>query len=271
MHLYDYAKQLVLEAGNHLRKWMNESIDIETKSNPNDLVTNVDKAVETFLVDEIKTTYPNHQIIGEEGHGHDVTDLQGIVWVIDPIDGTLNFVHQSENFAISVGIFKDGEPYAGFVYDVMADTLYHAKAGFCAYKNERLLEPIVDTQLAQSVIGMNPNWLAAKKITPVLAPIISDSRTARAYGSAALEIVYVATGQLAAYITPRLQPWDFAGGMIILHEVGGVVTNFMGDPLTITNPDSVIVGNKGVHDVILKKYMQPHHDFLAPWHTNYRS
>lgn len=270
MHLYDYAKSLVLEAGNHLRQWMTETLDIETKSNPNDLVTNVDKAVEQFLVDQITSTYPQHQIIGEEGHGHDVTALEGVTWVIDPIDGTLNFVHQGANFAISVGVFKDGKPYAGFVYDVMADTLYHAKAGFGAYKNEQLLAPIEDTNLAQSIVGMNANWLAGKKISPVLTPIIQDSRSARAYGSAALEIVHVATGQLAAYITPRLQPWDFAGGMIILNEVGGIATNFIGKPLEITHPDSVIVANKAVHETILNDYMMPNYDFLAPWHENYK-
>ncbi|MCS4486721.1 inositol monophosphatase family protein [Staphylococcus americanisciuri] len=270
MHLYDYAKGLVLEAGNHLRQWMTEAIDIETKSNPNDLVTNVDKAVEQFLVDQIKETYPQHQIIGEEGHGHNLTTLEGITWVIDPIDGTLNFVHQGANFAISVGVFKNGEPYAGFVYDVMADTLYHAKAGFGAYRNETLLERIPDTQLAQSLVGMNANWLAGKKITPVLMPIIRDSRSSRAYGSAALEIVHVATGQLGAYITPRLQPWDFAGGMIILEEVGGIATNFVGQPLAITHPDSVIVGNKEIHKTILQEYMKPHEDFLAPWHEHYQ-
>ncbi|MDO5375865.1 MAG: inositol monophosphatase family protein [Staphylococcus rostri] len=269
MHLYDYAKGLVLEAGNNLRQWMTEALEIETKSNPNDLVTNVDKAVEQFLVDQITTTYPQHQIIGEEGHGHDVAALEGITWVIDPIDGTLNFVHQGENFAISVGVFKEGKPCAGFVYDVMRDTLYHAKAGFGAYQNERLLEPVADTALAQSIIAVNANWLAGKPISPVLEPVVSASRSTRAYGSAALEIVHVATGQLAAYMTPRLQPWDYAGGMIILNEVGGVATNFLGESLALTHPNSVVVGNKAVHEEIMSQYLQPQHDFLTALHQKY--
>ncbi|QLK85740.1 inositol monophosphatase family protein [Staphylococcus sp. 17KM0847] len=270
MHLYDYAKSLVLEAGNNIRKWMNETLDIETKSNPNDLVTNVDKAVEQFLVEQIQRTYPRHRIIGEEGHGHEIIATDGIVWVIDPIDGTLNFIHQGENFAISVGIFKDGKPYAGFVYDVMSDVLYHAKSGQGAYRNEQRLEMIENTNLAQSIVGLNANWLAGKKISPVLQPVIREARSTRAYGSAALEIVHVATGQLAAYLTPRLQPWDYAGGIIILEEVGGVATNFLGTTLSITQPNSVIVANKAVHKEIMTQYMYEYRDLLNQLHEKFR-
>ncbi|MBI5975820.1 inositol monophosphatase family protein [Staphylococcus canis] len=271
MYLYDYAKSLVLEAGNNIRKWMHEDLNIEEKSNPNDLVTNVDKAIEEFLVNQIKETYPNHVIIGEEGHGHHVDSSEGIVWVIDPIDGTLNFIHQREHFAVSVGIFKDGQPYAGFVYDVMRDVLYHARSGQGAYQNEVLIPKLEDTSVAKSIIGMNPNWLTKPKLGMMLHPIINDSRSARAYGSAALEIVYVALGQLAAYLTPRLQPWDYAGGLIILKEVGGEITNFLGETLSITHPNSVVVGNKGIHQEILEQYLKPHHEFLTELHDHFKN
>ena len=106
MAVYDFAKALVIEAGNNIRKMMQQDINIETKSNPNDLVTNVDKATEDFIYNNIMENYPDHQFIGEEGHGRPMSEVEqkGIVWVIDPIDGTLNFVHQKENFAISIGI-----------------------------------------------------------------------------------------------------------------------------------------------------------------------
>ncbi|ELW0061753.1 inositol monophosphatase family protein [Staphylococcus pseudintermedius] len=263
MHLYDYAKSLVLEAGNNVRKWMVEDLAIEEKSNPNDLVTNVDKAIEQFIVQQIQESYPHHRIIGEEGHGHDIESTEGVVWVIDPIDGTLNFIHQGENFAISVGIFKDGKPYAGFIYDVMADLLYHAKVGHGAYINQNAIPQLEGTQVRESIIGMNPNWLTKPILSSILQPIISDSRSARAYGSAALEIVYVATGQLAAYLTPRLQPWDYAGGMIILNEVGGVATNFAGEPLSITAPNSILMGNAQVHEEIRRDYLQGYDHVLT--------
>lgn len=269
MYLYDYAKSLVLEAGNNIRKWMHEDLRIEEKSNPNDLVTNVDKSIEKFLVAQIKDIYPNHHIIGEEGHGHDIDSDEGIIWVIDPIDGTLNFIHQRQSFAISIGIFKNGKPYAGFVYDVMNDVLYHARSGQGAYQNETKLPFLKETTVSESIIGVNPNWLTKPKLGSILQPIVNDSRSARAYGSAALEIVYVATGQLEAYMTPRLQPWDFAGGLIILQEVGGRITNFLGNALSITQSNSVIVGNQAIHHEILVDYMQPHDEILQELHQRF--
>ncbi len=141
MALYDLPKDLFKKQELEL-KIDGAKFTIETKSNPNDLVTNVDKRTEDFIFDTILETYPNHQVLGEEGHGHDIDTSKGTVWVVDPIDGTLNFVHQQENFAISIGIYIDGKPYAGFVYDVMADVLYHAKVGEGEYPGSSTLETI---------------------------------------------------------------------------------------------------------------------------------
>lgn len=266
MTVYEFAKGLILEAGNNVRKIMDQDLEIETKSNPNDLVTNVDKATEHYIYDNIMQTYPNHAVIGEEGHGHDLVDISGVVWVVDPIDGTLNFVHQGENFAISIGIFQDGQPYAGFVYDVMNDVLYHAKVGEGAFENETLLPSIKDTQLKQSIIAINPNWLTKPKLGEMFKPIVEDARSARAYGSAALEIIYVATGKLDAYITPRLQPWDFAGGLIILHEVNGVASNLAGATLSITSANSIVIANKQLHNELLTSYFNYHQDTITVLH-----
>ena len=266
MALYGFAQGLIQEAGIRIKQLMEQNLTIETKSNPNDLVTNVDKATEDFIFDTILETYPNHQVLGEEGHGHDIDTSKGTVWVVDPIDGTLNFVHQQENFAISIGIYIDGKPYAGFVYDVMADVLYHAKVGEGAYRGSQPLKPLNDSNLRQSIIGINPNWLTKPILGEIFKEIVNDSRSARAYGSAALEIVSVATGNLEAYMTPRLQPWDFAGGLVILYEVNGQASNLLGEPLTIGGPNSVLVGNRGVHREILDVYLEPHRDALIQLH-----
>ena len=262
MALYGFAQGLIQEAGIRIKQLMEQNLTIETKSNPNDLVTNVDKATEDFIFDTILETYPNHQVLGEEGHGHDIDTSKGTVWVVDPIDGTLNFVHQQENFAISIGIYIDGKPYAGFVYDVMADVLYHAKVGEGAYRGSQPLKPLNDSNLRQSIIGINPNWLTKPVLGEIFKDVVNISRSARAYGSAALEIVSVATGNLEAYMTPRLQPWDFAGGLVILNEVDGLASNLLGEPLTISGPNSILVGNRGVHREILGVYLEPHRDAL---------
>lgn len=263
MTVYEFAKGLILKAGNNVKKIMKEDIEIETKSNPNDLVTNVDKATENYIFENILKTYPNHHVIGEEGHGHDLNNVTGVVWVVDPIDGTLNFVHQKENFAISIGIYNDGQPYAGFVYDVMNDALYHAKVGEGAFENENRLPEIKSTTLSTSIIGINPNWLTKPRLGELFKPIVEESRSARAYGSAALEIIYVATGKLAGYITPRLQPWDFAGGHIILNEVGGKGTDLMGDALSIYEPSSIIMANKQLHAELIEQHFQKNNEIIG--------
>ena len=103
-----FAKQWVKEAGIKIRASFEMKLDIQTKSNPNDLVTNIDREVEQFFIGKIRETFPDHKILGEEGFGDDLKSMEGIVWMLDPIDGTMNFVHQQHDFAISVGIFEDG-------------------------------------------------------------------------------------------------------------------------------------------------------------------
>lgn len=266
MALYKFAQGLILEAGIRIKQLMQDNLTIETKSNPNDLVTNVDKATENYIYEAIHRNYPDHKVLGEEGHGHDIDTSEGIVWVIDPIDGTLNFVHQQAHFAISIGIYKDGEPYAGLVYDVMADILYHAKVGEGAFENKKPLPLLQQTTLAKSIIGVNPNWLTKPLLGSVFIPIVDAARSARAYGSAALEIISVAKGTLAGYLTPRLQPWDFAGGLIILQEVQGVGSNLLGEALTIHSANSILIANKSLHQEIYNDYLQPHRDTLQELH-----
>ncbi|OFR15712.1 MULTISPECIES: inositol monophosphatase family protein, partial [unclassified Staphylococcus] len=227
---------------------------------------NVDKATENYLYETILHNYPDHQVIGEEGHGHNLEYLKGVIWVIDPIDGTLNFVHQKENFAISIGIYHDGKPYAGFVYDVMKDVLYHAKVGQGAFENTHKLEMIQNTELKRSIIGINPNWLTKPILSDIFSSIVNEARSARAYGSAALEIISVAKGQLAAYLTPRLQPWDFAGGLLILNEVGGIGTNLLGDKLDFNQPNSILIANPSLHREILNHHLNQQRDTLITLH-----
>src|SRR5699024_2809821 len=132
--LYINAKKWILEAGDRIRNKINDPRVISIKSNPNDLVTEMDKEIESFFISKIKSTYPSHQLLGEEGQGDRVANLNGIVWIIDPIDGTMNFVHQKKYFAISIGVYRDGIGEIGLIYDVMADDLYHAKRAEGAYK-----------------------------------------------------------------------------------------------------------------------------------------
>src|SRR5699024_2313745 len=135
---------------------------------------------------------PDHKILSEEGYGDDVDSLDGTVWIIDPIDGTMNFVHQKRNFAISIGIYHDGIGEIGLVYDVMADMLYSAKKDEGAMKNgEKLPHLKQELKLEESILGINHFWLCENKLIDekVMQNLIKTVRGTRTYGSAALEFV----------------------------------------------------------------------------------
>ncbi|WP_284140944.1 MULTISPECIES: inositol monophosphatase family protein [unclassified Virgibacillus] len=256
--LFDQAKQWILEAGATIRRKINDPITIQTKSNANDLVTTMDKETEQFFVGKIKSKYPSHYLFSEEGFGDKLSSLEGTVWIIDPIDGTMNFVHQKRHFAISVGIYQDGIGEIGFIYDVMADILYSAKKGEGAMKNGAKLPPLkTDLTLQESIVGMNHYWLCKNNLVKETAmqELVKQVRGTRTYGSAALEFAYVAEGIIDCYLAMKLSPWDIAAGKIIVHEVGGITTNISGNEFTMLDSDAVLTCHPAIHESILSEFL----------------
>jgi myo-inositol-1(or 4)-monophosphatase len=251
------AKQWVKEAGEKIRNSFESTLSIQYKSNPNDLVTNMDKEIEQFLIGKIQETYPGHRILGEEGYGDEVTSLDGVVWIIDPIDGTMNFVHQQRNFAISVGIYGDGIGYIGLIYDVVHNELYHAFKGEGAFMNDLPLPRLDKVMIEEAIVSVNATWLLENPRIDhnLMTPIVKKVRGTRSYGSAALECAYVASGRLDAYMTMRLAPWDFAAGLILIEEVGGSMSTITGEKLDLLTKNSFFVGEKNLHNYILTEYL----------------
>ncbi|GLB60355.1 inositol monophosphatase family protein [Cytobacillus sp. NCCP-133] len=252
-----YAKSWVKEAGENIRKSFSKKLTIMTKSNANDLVTDIDQGTEQFFIKKIKEKFPEHRIMGEEGFGDKLSNLDGVVWIIDPIDGTMNFVHQQRNFAISIGIYENGEGKIGLIYDVVHDELYHCKKGHGVYMNDLKLPPLKETEVSKAIIGLNATWVTEnKRIDPsLLAPLVKEARGTRSYGSAAIEMAYIASNRVDAYITLRLAPWDFAAGVIMIEELGGVVTTLKGEKLNFLENNSVLVSKPGLHKEIMKEYL----------------
>lgn len=252
------AKEWVKEAGEKIKASFDKSLSIQTKSNPNDLVTNIDREVEEYFFDNIAQTFPDHHILGEEGSGHELNTLDGIVWIIDPIDGTMNFVHQKRNFCISVGVYENGIGKIGLIYDVVHNELYHAIKGNGAYMNDMRLPKLPDVKLEESILAINATWVTEnKRIDPsVLTPLVKRVRGTRSFGSAALEFAYVATKRLDGYITMRLAPWDIAAGVVIVDEVGGITTTLDGNPIDLLNKSSILVANPSIHAKIVNDYIK---------------
>lgn len=194
-HVYQTAKEWTLEAGEILRKATTETFKVEYKTSAADLVTEKDKQIEKFFIDKIKETYPTHFLLGEEGLASDqIFDYKNeIVWVVDPIDGTTNFVQQQRNFAISVGIYENGNPKIGLVYDPIADELFHAQIGQGAYLNDQLLPKQQERRLEEAMVSINQLWVISNERVnhTMFEQIIREARGTRYIGSAALEIAYL--------------------------------------------------------------------------------
>ncbi|WP_416826988.1 inositol monophosphatase family protein [Ectobacillus polymachus] len=247
------TERWIREAGQILRDSLETTLTIETKTSASDLVTNMDRHIEQFFISRIHDTYPLHKIVGEEGYGDEIASAEGTIWLIDPIDGTMNFVHQKRNFAISIGIYHDGVGKIGYIYDPIHDELYYAMEGKGAYCNGVPIPKLQAGTIEKGMIGVNATWLLENNFLDYkkIAALTRRARGTRSYGCAALEIVYVATGKLDAYITPRLSPWDYGGGAILISEVGGYITTFQQAPVSLIEKGSVIVARPGVYEELL--------------------
>lgn len=256
--LFNQVRAWTLEASALIREKIHLPLTIHTKSNPNDLVTQLDREVEFFFASKIKTHYPEHLLLSEEGYGDTFQTKQGTIWIIDPIDGTMNFVHQKKNFAISIGIYHEGIGEIGIIFDVMNNHLYSAVRDGGAYKNDRRLDPLKpDVGLSEAIICLNHHWLTPNRLVDekVMHQLIKDVRGTRTYGSAALEFAHVAEGSADGYITMGLEPWDVAGGRVLINEVGGVLTDVFGKPVDMLERSSILVCNAALQSALLDNYL----------------
>lgn len=253
-----YVKSLIKEAAGRIKSSFTTELIIETKSEANDFVTNIDKETEQFFIQHIKREFPGHRILGEEGFGDVLEDLNGYVWMLDPIDGTMNFIHQKKNFAISLGIYKDGVGILGYIYNVMEDELVSASLDEGAFFNDVRIPMLNNTNISQSIIGINASWVVPNKYIDHdgIISLLQTARGSRSYGSAALEISYVVTGKLDAYMSMRLSPWDIAGGMVIAKEVGAIVTTLANEPINLLTQNTFLIAKPGLHNDLVSNYIK---------------
>lgn len=226
------VKNWLIEAGTSIQNSIHNPLEIETKTSRTDLVTNVDRRIEQFLVEKIKSYFPFDQVIGEEGFGDDVLSTAGNIWVIDPIDGTLNFVKQQENFCIMLAYYQDGIGKLGFIYDVMKDSLYWGGLDIGVFCNNQALPQIKNQSLEEGLVGMNSYMFQTNQQNG--QEIIRLSSGVRMLGCAGVEFIQILLGKQVAYLS-NIAPWDYAAGSILVHSLGGIVTNLDGTPLDILN------------------------------------
>lgn len=250
------AKAWTLEAGARLNLSHQEKLNVEYKTSAADIVTQKDKEIEQFFIENIKTTYPGHYVLGEEGLSDVLpTDTEnGVVWIIDPIDGTTNFVHQNLNYAISVAVYIEGEPIIGYIYDPIKKELFSAIKNQGAFLNNQPLSTLTSCTVEEAVICFNHLWLVPndKVSYEKMQRLVSNVRGVRYLGSAALEMAYVACGRLDSSLDFRLSPWDIAAGLVILKEVGAEMTTLENQAINVFTKSSTIFSRPGIHQHILE-------------------
>ena len=256
---WEQVKDLIIQWMKEIRPTItqsfNQTLTVETKEHLNDLVTDIDKAVEKFLSEKIHFHFPEDNVVGEEGMNNNETNKEGYTWYIDPIDGTMNFVHQKENFCVSIAVYDKEVGILGVIYDVMNEDFYYGILGMGAYKNDIRLEPLKEVEINTSIIGMNSSWLIPNNKVDYerIVEVVRNVRGVRSYGSACLELATVATQKLDAYLSLNLSPWDFASGKIIVEELGGVALNLKNEPLSVLEKKStILIGNKNVCKNIIR-------------------
>ena len=246
--LFEQAKKWVLEAREELISKLNDDIIVENKTSRKDLVTTMDRHIENFLKDKILTKYPEHSFFGEEGV-YDI-DFSGYVWILDPIDGTTNFVKRKQDYAISLGLYHAGVGILGLVCDVERGVLYSALQGSGAYMNEKKIEKINDNESYEDNIIVC-DFKELQTLTR-LAPAIENSLGHRRMGAACLEMIEVATGRASIFLHMLLSPWDFAAARVICEEAGCVVTRLDGTTINPFEKGSLVVGSKTGHKNFIK-------------------
>jgi myo-inositol-1(or 4)-monophosphatase len=258
--MYDSAIKYAKQAGQLIDDRLGNKGKIEQKKNISDLVTEVDKLSEELLRGKIQEGYPDHWLISEEDCGqansYEVfkNHKSGYVWIIDPIDGTTNFIHGIPHFSVSIGIVKDGEPVIGVVFNPITHELYTARKTLGAHLNGRPIRVGIEAKLEEAVVATGfqaSDFKSGSRVLKQMDKLAGKSRNIRMFGAASLDLCLVASGKITGFWHEGLNPWDTAAGILILTEAGGQVTDKDGNPYHLFY-DSLIASNTIIHDEFLK-------------------
>lgn len=253
------AVKAARKAGDIILRYHNQ-IDLLTIKNKaaNDFVSEVDKTCEDAIINELKAAFPQHCILGEE-NGKILADDEDFVWIIDPLDGTTNYLHGFPQYAVSIALYKKNQATHAVVYDPFKEEMFTASKGQGAYLNDQRIRTTKTLGFDDTLIGTGFPFKAPQHLDVYLAmfkaihPQVAGIRRA---GSAALDLAYLAAGRLDGFWEIGLNKWDIAAGVLLIKEAGGYIGDFSGRDQYLET-GNVVAGNEQVFKEILKA-IHPH-------------
>jgi myo-inositol-1(or 4)-monophosphatase len=247
------AEEAARRGGQILRAWSTK-FTVQEKSRAN-LVTEADFAAQQAIHDFLRGRYPQHGFHGEEGL-NEVRPDSPYRWVIDPLDGTTNYVHGFPYFAVSIGLEFEGKLVVGAIFDPTRDEMFLAARGGGATLNRRPIHRSNVSELGQAMVvaslpvATSSDDIAVKRFLKMLPHAQAVQRT----GSAALNLAYVAAGRLDGFWSTSLKPWDMAAGVVLVEEAGGRVTQLDGGPFRLEDPNLLATNASNIHQELMNHF-----------------
>lgn len=245
-----------------------------TQKGDANFVTEVDTAIEQAMKERLKTLYPEIQFMGEEKDNSEI-DFSGAVWILDPVDGTSNLIHDFQNSSLSLALAVEKQVVFGVIYHYYSKEFFYAKRGEGAFMGQTFYTPSPSfpnqqfpitttrlhvsnvTELSRSLVsfGTSPYDKATlgEKNCETLKQIFFLCEDIRRIGSAAIELAFVAAGRVDIYLERNLKPWDYAAAIVIIEEAGGTITDYQRQPIDISKPCDILAGNKVIHEKLWNK------------------
>jgi len=220
---------------------------------PADYVTQVDTNVQKFLSEKLYELAPQIQFLGEEEGLHAMSS--DTFWILDPVDGTTNLIHDYQHSTISLGLYEKGEIVMGVIYDPFREEVFHAEKGKGSFRNGEPIHVASAGTLEETIIAIGTapyqKELAHENFQR-FERIFMKCQDIRRTGSAAMDLAYTACGRIGGFFEARLQPWDFAAGMLLVEEAGGKITRFDGSAVNPVEPGGILATNGKLHEEIRK-------------------
>ena len=252
--LNEFAKacQAAAKAGGEVLLAMQGNFKTREKA-PADLVTEADVASQKVIRELVLSQFPDHGFVGEEDEATEVEQVHEFTWIVDPLDGTTNYVHGMENYSVSVALQRRHEIVAAAVYDPNRSRCFHATLGEGAYCNEQPLQVSNVGRLSDALVAASFPPLVQRESAEVdrFLEVLVRSQAVRRLGSAALNLCYVANGCLDAYWATSVKKWDVAAGLLLVQEAGGVISNLEGGDVDLEQPQFVAASQPSLQGELL--------------------